>query len=272
MNAVCTTLEPRAAAGISGGRMAGIYVLESWYEFLKLLRLPGYSIPTIVFPVFFYVIFALSFGSGRAAGPVPLATYLIATYGTFGVIGASLFAFGIGVAIERGQGWMLLKRATPMPPMAYFTAKLVMSLIFSSAIVALLSALGVMFGGVSMSFLTWLALCGILISGAVPFCALGLTLGYWTGPNSAAPIANILYLPMAFLSGLWIPVEMLPPILRSVAPYLPPYHLAQLALGVIGAGRGGSNAGHVAVLAGFTVLCLAAAYGGFRRDEGKTYG
>src|SRR5215831_14777459 len=98
---------------------ARIYVLEARYEFLKLLRLPGYSIPTIAFPVLFYLIFGLSLGPGRSAGPVSIATYLIATYGAFGVIGASLFSFGVGVAIERGLGWMLLKRATPMPPMAY---------------------------------------------------------------------------------------------------------------------------------------------------------
>src|SRR5262245_23562061 len=189
---------------------ARIYALETRYEFLKLLRLPGYSIPTVAFPVFFYLIFGLSFGSGKVAGSVSLATYLIATYGAFGVIGASLFSFGVGVAIERGLGWMLLKRATHMPPMAYFTAKLARSLFFSATIVGLLSALGFGFGGVSIPFAEWLVLAAILIAGAIPFCAFGLAIGYFAGPNSAAPLANLIYLPLGFASGLWIPIEVLP--------------------------------------------------------------
>jgi len=249
-----------------------VYALEAWYEFVKVLRLPGYSIPTLAFPAMFYMIFGLSFGAGKAAGNTTLATYLIATYGAFGVIGAALFAFGIGVAIERGQGWMLLKRATPMPPLAYFAAKLSISLLFSAVIVVILSTLGVGFGGVSMPIATWLKLSGILVAGAVPFSAFGLLLGFLAGPNSAAPIANIIYLPMCFASGLWVPVEVLPRALQKITPLLPPYHLGQLALGTFGAGRGESALGHVAVLTGFTVLCLAGAYSAFLRDEGKSYG
>ena len=92
------------------------YVLEARYEFLKLLRMPGFALPSITFPAMFYVLFGVLFG-GRSFGGGSMATYLLATYGAFGVIGAALFAFGVAVAVERGQGWMMLKRASPMPPM-----------------------------------------------------------------------------------------------------------------------------------------------------------
>ena len=130
--------------------VARIYALETKYEFLKLVRIPAFAIPSITFPVMFYLLFGLAFGGGRALGGVAVATYLIATYGAFGVIGASLFGFGAGVAAERGQGWMLLKRATPMPPSAYFFAKLAVCLTFGAVIVLLLSTIGVAFGGVRL--------------------------------------------------------------------------------------------------------------------------
>ena len=104
---------------------ARAYALEAKYEFLKVLRMPGYAIPSIAFPAMFYLLFGVMFGRGTVGG-LTMATYLIATYGAFGVIGAALFGFGVGVAIERGQGWMMLKRASPMPPMAFFAAKLAM--------------------------------------------------------------------------------------------------------------------------------------------------
>lgn len=264
MNPTATITEPRS--------LAHIYALEAKYELLKTLRMPAYAIPTVSFPLLFYVFFGLAFGGGNSAGSVTMATYLLATYGTFGVIGASLFGFGVGVAIERGQGWMLLKRATPMPPMAYFTAKISMALTFSTILVLGLFALGAAFGSVSMPAQTWGSLAAILIAGALPFCAFGLFLGYLCGPNSAPAIVNLLYLPLAFLSGLWIPVQALPGILQKLAPALPPYHLSQLALAQIGANSGPAAWVSILYLVIFTLVSLGLAYLGYRRDEGKTYG
>jgi ABC-2 type transport system permease protein len=242
------------------------YALEAKYEFLKLLRMPGYAIPSIAFPAVFYLLFGVIFGRGTVGG-VTMPTYLIATYGAFGVIGAALFGFGVGVAVERGQGWLMLKRASPMPPMAFFVAKLVMCAIFATAVVGVLAVLGVTFGNVRMAPAVWLRLGSTLILGAVPFCALGLGMGYLVGPNAAPPIVNLIYLPMSFLSGLWIPFEMLPAAVKAIAPFLPAFHLGQLALGAIGAGAGAPAWSHVAALGGFTLLGLGVALWAYRREE-----
>ena len=99
-----------------------IYALEARYEFLKQLRLPAYVVPTLAFPLVFYLLFGVALNHGAG-----VSTYMLATYGAFGVMNTALFAFGVGVAAERGQGWMLFKRATPMPPFAHFAGKLAMS-------------------------------------------------------------------------------------------------------------------------------------------------
>lgn len=251
--------------------LARIYLVEARYELLKLVRLPAYAIPTILFPAVFYVFFGVAMGSWGAGG-ITMASYLLATYGTFGVVGAALFGFGVGIATERGQGWLEVKRATPMPPGAYFAAKIAVCSMFAAAIVAVLFALGAGLGHVVFPALTWLRLGLTLVAGTAPFCAMGLAIGYFAGPNSAPAIVNLVYLPMALLSGLWVPIEVLPHAVQVVAPALPPYHLAQLALAAIGAGRSGSALGHVLALAGFTVVFLIAAGIGYRRDQGRTYG
>lgn len=253
-----------AAAPWSAART---YTLEARYEFLKLLRMPGYSLPSITFPAMFYLLFGVLFG-GRSFGGASMATYLLATYGAFGVIGAALFAFGVAVAVERGQGWMMLKRASPMPPLAFFVAKLFMCAMFALVIFLVLATLGFAFGGVELPPLTWLRLGATLVAGAMPFCAIGLGLGYLLGPNSAVPVVNLLYLPMSFLSGLWIPFEALPASVKAIAPFLPAYHLAQLALGAIGLGSGHPAWGHAVALGGFACVGLAMALYGYRRDEG----
>jgi ABC-2 type transport system permease protein len=245
--------------------MLRIHWLELKSEFLKMFRMPAYVIPTLAFPLMFYLFFGVAFGQKDAA------SYLIATYGAFGVIGASLFGFGVSVAIERGQGWLSLKRATPMPLSAWFGAKIGMALLFSAIIVTCLALLGIFAGGVHFAPSVWLLLFVALVAGALPFCAMGLMIGYSAGPNSAPAIVNIVYLPMSFLSGLWIPIEMMPKFLQRIAPALPPYHLGQLALIITGKAHG-SAAVHIAALIGFTALFLTAATIAYRRDEGKVYG
>jgi ABC-2 type transport system permease protein len=249
-----------------------IFALEAKYEFLKQLRLPAYVVPTLSFPIFFYVLFGLVMNRSTAGAPNGAALYLLATYSAFGVMAATLFGFGIQVALERGQGWMLFKRATPMPPMAYFVAKTVMSLLFGLLIVLALFLLGFAAGGVRLPLGTWLALGGTLIAGALPFCACGLAIGYFAGPNSAPAIVNLIYIPVSFCSGLWIPLRFLPGWLQTTAHFLPSYYYGQLALRTVGAGNGEPVGRSLLVLVVFTALSLAAARIGFRRDEGRTYG
>lgn len=258
-------------AGGQKRNLAKIFWLEAKYEFLKSIRIPVYAVSTIIFPMMFYILFGLMFGNNGAGG-VSAATYMLATYGAFGVIGAALFGFGAGVATERGQGWMRLKRATPMPPLAYFTAKTALALTFSALVILGLFALGIIVGDVRMPFINWLTLFGTLLLGALPFAAMGLMFGYLVGPNSAPAILNLVYLPMAFFSGLWVPIFALPKFVQVIAPYLPPYHYAQLALKTVGASQGAAVWGHVGALLGFTGLFLVLAVILYRRDEGRTYG
>ncbi|HZA74069.1 MAG TPA: ABC transporter permease [Propionibacteriaceae bacterium] len=258
-------------AGMPGSNTARIYLTEARHEFLKLIRIPIFAVSTIALPLMFYVLFGLAF-DGDEAGGVGRSTYMLATYGAFGVIGAALFGFGVSVAVERGQGWMRLKRVSPMPPQAYFVAKLVMSMTVSALIIGALFVLGATLGGVRMPATQWTSLGLVLIIGALPFSAMGLAFGYLVGPNSAPAMLNVVYLPMAFASGLFIPIHQLPSFVQGIAPALPPYHFAQLALGTVGAAESGSQAVHAVVLVAFTAFFMTVAAWGFRRDEGRTYG
>jgi ABC-2 type transport system permease protein len=101
---------------------------------------------------------------------------------------------------------------------------------------------------------------------------MGLAIGYFVGPNSAVATINLIYLPLSFCSGLWVPIMFLPKLMQQIARFLPPYHLAQLALSVVGAGQHESNWIHWEVLIGFFIICLGVARLGSQRDEGKMYG
>ncbi len=249
-----------------------LFALEAKYEMLKYMRLRAFSVSTLFFPVMFYVLFGIVLPK---AGPsrTETATYLLATMACYGVMGVAMFSFGVGISMERGQGWLQVKRASPMPLPAYFLAKILNAMVFGAAISLLLLAVGVAFGGVRLAPLMAVKLVSVLVLGSIPFSAMGLAIGYFAKPNSAPAIVNLIYLPMSFCSGLWIPIFILPKVLQNIAQVLPPYHVAQLALNAIRMGPYPNPVwGHVEALIGVTLLFLGLAAYGYWKDEGETYG
>ena len=91
-----------------------------------------------------------------------------------------------------------------------------------------------------------------------------------SGSGELGPrMINLIYLPMSFASGFWMPDFNLPHWLQQVAPALPTYHLAQLALNVIGVAQPGSALTHWQALAGYTLVLFGAAWIIFTRQEAK---
>ena len=254
-------------------QLAQLFAKEAKYEVLKNTRIPIYAISTVVFPLMFYVLFGIVLTPNNPVNRSQDATYLLATMGTFGVMGASMFGFAVSLAMERGQGWLQVKRASPMPLAAYFTAKLVSAMLFSLVISLALLAIGYTFAGVRLAPMQVLQLVGVLVAAAIPFGSLGLALGYIAKPNSAPAVVNLIYLPLSFCSGLWIPIFLLPHVLQQAARVLPPFHISQLALRAVGMSRDATPVGtHLQALAGFTLLFLGLAVVLYRRDEGQLYG
>ena len=141
-------------------RTLAIYAKEAKYELLKNMRIPVYAISTIAFPLMFYVLFGIVLGRNNPAVRNDNATYMLATMGCFGVMAVALFGFGVSLAIERGQGWLHVKRASPMPVSAYFFGKLFAAVVFSTVIMLLLLTVGYFFGGVRLPLATAAKLAG----------------------------------------------------------------------------------------------------------------
>jgi ABC-2 type transport system permease protein len=228
------------------------YANEIRSECLRYMRNPGFLLPTLLFPTVFYIMFGVFLA--RSSQP-EAARYLLAAYGTFGVMAPGLFGFGVSFSMERGSGLLTLKRALPMPTCAYLVGKMAMAMLVSAGVLTLLVLLAVFVARVPLTAAQIAMLFATDVPGALPFCALGLLLGTLVKGQGAPALINMVYLPMAFLSGLWFPVQALPSFLQDVAPLLPSYHLNALALSAVDIADV-APLPHIAVLAGFTGAAL----------------
>ena len=258
---------PYAAPG-SLSRSLRLYLREIRFELVRSLRNRAFTLSVLGFPMLFYVLFGVVNKGNTMEGGANVAKYLLSSYEAFGIVGAALFGIGVGLALERTSGWLELKRASPMPPFAYLVARCVMAIVFSTVIVSLLCVVGIAFAGVHLTLPEYARMIATAVFGSIPFAGLGLLLATLLPANAAPGIANMIYLPMSYCSGLWVPFRYLPHWVQHLAPWLPTYHLAQLMLHTIGyAQPGDSAAQHVFALLGFTLLFLSVAALWFKRTD-----
>ena len=244
-----------------------VFVKETKYEFLKLLRTRSFSASTIGFPVMFYLLFGVA-NRHAVEGNIHMAKYMLASYAVFGLVGSALFGIGVGLASERAAGWLEVKQASPMPPLAYLFAKCVSAIAFGLIIVSILTTIGLTLGGVSLTGVEFAKMLGLTVIGSTAFASMGLLLALTVPANAAPGIVNLIYLPMSFLSGLWVPLKFLPHWLQSFAPVLPTYHLSQLMQSIFGYQDPDVSAStHWLALAGFTMLMLGTSWLIFNRSQ-----
>jgi ABC-2 type transport system permease protein len=250
-----TALAPTGVPRMTTGRLIGAYLSDAKYESLRLLRTPAFSIPILAMPILFYTFFGVLLNGGPHRPP-EFSNQMFVGWTVYGVMGPGLFGFGILVAVERNMGLLTFKRALPMPTGSYLTAKLMMAYVFALVVMAMLVTAGLTMGHVTLDPAKMLTVAAVMSLGVIPACAIGLFIGAWAPASSASAFANIVYLGMAFLSGLFFPLSGFLHDIRSI---WPTYHLVQLARAAAGMPTEGSMAVHAAVLAAISgVLILLA--------------
>jgi ABC-2 type transport system permease protein len=231
-------------------------------QIVELVRFPGFSAGTLAFPSVLFVLFGLP----RAEKHPEL---LLASYAAFAVLGVGFFQFGVSGAIERGTPWQAWLRTLPAPPTARIGARVIAALVFTVASVTVVVVVALATTSASLSAVAWIRLVVALFAGSVPFVVLGLAIAYWASPKSALPVANILYILLAYAGGLWTGPGDLPQAVKSISPYTPARQWGDVLWAAV-TGKAW-HASHWLLLAAYALGFGAIAAWGFARDELQHY-
>jgi ABC-2 type transport system permease protein len=170
-------------------------------------------------------------GGGGPAGPLVRVEQVSARslhYIDFlvpGILGLTIMQLGLfGVAF----GFVQMKRtgalrrlfATPTPPGYFLAGQIGSRLVLCLLQVGILLGIGIWFGLQLVGSVALLLAVALL--GAVIFLAVGFAVAGWAkDEDQAAPVANIISLPMMFLSGTFFPRDAMPAFLQGVTQYMP---------------------------------------------------
>lgn len=237
--------------------MRGLWKL-TWIEIKIFLREPLGAFGTIGVPVLLFIVLGRvtnlrtapsSFsGNGFSRAGIPVLVSLLIS------ISAVLSLVTI-ISIYREGGILKRLRATPLRPQTILTTHVIVKLLLTAATLVLMLLAGRQYipqgthvawfsFAIALTISTWSILSiGFLIASIVPTA------------RFAQPIGAVILYPMIALSGLFVPIHVLPPALQAIARALPLTYAASLLQGIWNGERWSAHMGDVAALTVLFLFC-----------------
>jgi len=187
-------------------------------------RNPAAVFFTVLFPIVLLLIFATVFGDQTidVAGGIEITTYYVPAIITLAVVSATMQTLAMSLVIAREEGRLKRGRGTPMPAWVFIAGRVGNSIVVAALMLALVALLGKLLYGVPIPWGRAPELFVVLVVGAASFCCLGIALtAAIPTQDAAAPIANVILLPLYFLSGVFIPDDELPSGVIEFADHFP---------------------------------------------------
>lgn len=228
-------------------------------ELLAIVREPAALVFSILMPVAFFALFVGIFG-GEGSTPGEVGTTMVATFGTFGVLSVTLMNPGIGLAADREVGWLRVKRAASVPLPMTLAAKVSAAVPYAVGVLVAMVASAAAMGRLDAAPMELARLLGVLVVGSLSMVPFSLAIGALASSSATAAILNAVLFPMVIASGLWMPLEILPDVIGTIAQGLPPYHLAQLGLAQLDGGAWVGHALFLVATAGVGTVVAGVAY------------
>ena len=186
---------------------------------------------TFAFPLVLIVLFNGLNGNATvdavgAAGQVKFAQFYTPAIGIFSLTTACYTSVIIGIATARDSGLLKRVRGTPLPMATYLGAWLTGAALTGIVAVVLLFVVAVPAFGVHVYLHTLPAAVVTLVLGAAALSSVGLMVATLAkSADQAMPIAQLTFLPVSFISGIWFPLEGAPDWVVRIAKFLPLEHI-----------------------------------------------
>lgn len=143
------------------------------------------------------------------------------------VVSTCLFSIGMVVVAYREKGKLRRLSVTPLPKSIFIAGQIINRYFVVLLQACLLIVIGMLLFKVQMVGSIWNFLVALTV-GMLAFIALGFLIASVSKTTeTASGIANTLFLPMIFLSGVYFSVENIPKFLKPLVEFLPLTHLVR---------------------------------------------
>ena len=207
----------------------------TWLEIKIFVREPLGVLGTVIIPALFFVVLGRIFGPAvQSADPEmpPPLTADLPIFAVMLIVLSAVLSLVTIISIYRESGILKRLRATPLRAHTILTAHVIVKLLLTAVTLGATVAIGRRYYPIDPD----VPLASFSL--ALLFCAISiLSIGFVIAsivPTArfAQPLGALIMYPMLGVSGLFAPVDSMPPTLQAVARVLPLTHAVSLLKGV----------------------------------------
>jgi ABC-2 type transport system permease protein len=143
------------------------------------------------------------------------------SFASFGILGVVLFQLAVQVSQEQSSPWLTYVKTLPLGTFQFVIAKICASFVLSLFAAGAVFVVALLETPIEINGFPWMAFLLSLLIGGIPFALLGLLVGFLVKGKAVLPVANLLYLPLSFAGGLWLPPSALPKAIQDLSDFLP---------------------------------------------------
>ncbi|OMF22695.1 hypothetical protein BK133_25675 [Paenibacillus sp. FSL H8-0548] len=223
----------------------------------------------LIYPVLMLVIFGSMFGNqpGELEGTRYIDSYIPALC-AMNVITVSVFTLSINMITQRESGILRRYRVSPIRSAAVLLSHSIQGIFLVLAGAVEIIIVASLLWDIHFSVSSMLLLFACLLFGCLSFFCLGFALsGLAKTPAAASGLAMIVFFPSLFLSGISMPLDILPAFMQKLSQWLPMTYFVDLARGVWLGEPISSFGTELAVMIGFAIVCWALAFFLFKWEK-----
>ena len=199
-------------------RMKALGVVE-WH---LTRRQAIYYLLSIGMPTAFYLFFSGMYQDTPGAPAHFMRDYLLSMMST------ALFSFPTVLETDRLNNWQKVLRHTPVSMVEYYLIKVAGLFVDFLLSIGVVFTVGHVVRHVNMSLQDWVLAAFLLILGSLAFVAIGLVLTLLPSSQLMSVAGNLLYMGLAVMGGLWMPISVFPEWMQAIGKCLPTYQLMEL--------------------------------------------
>lgn len=235
---------------------------QTRYALIGFLRNPRAFVFTVILPLFLLIILSTIFhGLSKFIEAKTAALYYTPAIVAYQIMLAGFNSLNLSIVTDREAGLLKRFRGTPMPRWIYLASLIGRTIVVVLCAVSVLVIVGVVFYRVPISGDTVVGLVVYTVLGTVTMCSLGLAATrVCPTVDTASVVGPFATLILAFMSGVFVPVALVPRWLIDIGRAFPLEYLAQgLRAAFTTTSSTGITAENVAALGAWAVVAMAVA-------------
>ena len=223
----------------------------TWLEIKIFMREPLGAIGTIAVPVLMFVVIGRVLGRRAVTASSRFSALIgvdVPVFASVMITLSAVLSLVTIISIYREGGILKRLRATPLRPHTILTAHVLVKLLLTAVTLILMMLAGKRYYPVGASVHVFAFSLAVLFS-TFSILSIGfLVASLVPTARFAQPIGTVVLYPMLGLSGLFVPIDALPPALQTVARMLPLTYAVSLLKGIWTGDPWSAHLGNVAAL------------------------